>query len=116
MAEIWVQKLVMDQIRLARIICEEQLLFASKHPFDGPRMDRIVRNRDAGIGGRVADSVGELLKRLARDNQVLSVTHLPQIDERRGHGSRVITHRGEWTSWTMKCTLKADCPHCTGSL
>jgi DNA repair protein RecN (Recombination protein N) len=34
---------------------------------------------DAGIGGRVADCVGERLKRLARDNQVLSVTHLPQI-------------------------------------
>jgi DNA repair protein RecN (Recombination protein N) len=34
---------------------------------------------DAGIGGRVADSVGERLKRLSRDNQVLSVTHLPQI-------------------------------------
>jgi DNA repair protein RecN (Recombination protein N) len=34
---------------------------------------------DAGIGGRVADSVGERLKRLARENQVLSVTHLPQI-------------------------------------
>jgi DNA repair protein RecN (Recombination protein N) len=34
---------------------------------------------DAGIGGRVADSVGKRLKRLARDNQVLSVTHLPQI-------------------------------------
>jgi DNA repair protein RecN (Recombination protein N) len=34
---------------------------------------------DAGIGGRVADAVGLRLKRLARDNQVLSVTHLPQI-------------------------------------
>jgi DNA repair protein RecN (Recombination protein N) len=34
---------------------------------------------DTGIGGRVADSVGERLKRLARENQVLSVTHLPQI-------------------------------------
>jgi DNA repair protein RecN (Recombination protein N) len=34
---------------------------------------------DAGIGGRVAESVGERLKRLARENQVLSVTHLPQI-------------------------------------
>jgi len=34
---------------------------------------------DAGIGGRVADSVGERLKRLSRDGQVLSVTHLPQI-------------------------------------
>lgn len=34
---------------------------------------------DAGIGGRVADSVGERLKRLSRESQVLSVTHLPQI-------------------------------------
>lgn len=34
---------------------------------------------DAGIGGRVAESVGQRLKRLARDAQVLSVTHLAQI-------------------------------------
>ena len=34
---------------------------------------------DAGIGGRAAEVVGERLKRLARENQVLSVTHLPQI-------------------------------------
>jgi DNA repair protein RecN (Recombination protein N) len=34
---------------------------------------------DAGIGGRVADSVGERLKCLSRENQVLCVTHLPQI-------------------------------------
>jgi len=47
MAEIWVEKLVTDQIRLARIIREEQLFFASKHPFDGPWMDRIVRNRNS---------------------------------------------------------------------
>jgi DNA repair protein RecN (Recombination protein N) len=34
---------------------------------------------DAGIGGRVAESVGRRLKRLARDTQVLCVTHLAQI-------------------------------------
>jgi DNA repair protein RecN (Recombination protein N) len=34
---------------------------------------------DAGIGGRMAESVGQRLKRLARDAQVLCVTHLPQI-------------------------------------
>jgi DNA repair protein RecN (Recombination protein N) len=34
---------------------------------------------DAGIGGRIAESVGQRLKRLARDAQVLCVTHLPQI-------------------------------------
>jgi DNA repair protein RecN (Recombination protein N) len=34
---------------------------------------------DAGIGGRVADQVGRLLSDLARDHQVLCITHLPQI-------------------------------------
>ena len=34
---------------------------------------------DAGIGGRVAESVGQRLRRLARDTQVLCVTHLAQI-------------------------------------
>ncbi|MDQ3448671.1 MAG: DNA repair protein RecN [Chloroflexota bacterium] len=34
---------------------------------------------DAGIGGRSGDPVGRSLWRLARDHQVLCVTHLPQI-------------------------------------
>jgi DNA repair protein RecN (Recombination protein N) len=34
---------------------------------------------DTGIGGRAADAVGKKLKALARANQVLCVTHLPQI-------------------------------------
>ncbi|BBE51911.1 DNA repair protein RecN [Ferriphaselus amnicola] len=34
---------------------------------------------DSGIGGRVAEIVGQLLKRLGRRHQVLCVTHLPQV-------------------------------------
>ena len=34
---------------------------------------------DTGIGGRAAEAVGKKLKSLARSNQVLCVTHLPQI-------------------------------------
>ncbi|MFA6971962.1 MAG: DNA repair protein RecN [Gallionella sp.] len=34
---------------------------------------------DSGIGGRVAEIVGLLLKQLGRDYQVLCVTHLPQV-------------------------------------
>ena len=34
---------------------------------------------DSGIGGRVAEIVGRLLKQLGRDYQVLCVTHLPQV-------------------------------------
>src|SRR5260370_33823068 len=34
---------------------------------------------DAGIGGRVAEVVGRKLRGIARHNQVVCVTHLPQI-------------------------------------
>ena len=34
---------------------------------------------DSGIGGRVAEAVGKRLQNLAQRNQVLCVTHLPQI-------------------------------------
>jgi DNA repair protein RecN (Recombination protein N) len=34
---------------------------------------------DTGIGGRAAEAVGKKLKALSRNNQVLCITHLPQI-------------------------------------
>lgn len=34
---------------------------------------------DTGIGGRAAEAVGRKLKSLARSNQVLCITHLPQV-------------------------------------
>ena len=34
---------------------------------------------DAGIGGRVAEIVGKMLKTLGRKHQVMCITHLPQV-------------------------------------
>ncbi|MEO0206613.1 MAG: DNA repair protein RecN, partial [candidate division WOR-3 bacterium] len=34
---------------------------------------------DTGIGGRIAEAVGELLFTLSKDHQVICITHLPQI-------------------------------------
>ena len=34
---------------------------------------------DAGIGGRVAEIVGRMLKKLGSKHQVMCVTHLPQV-------------------------------------
>ncbi len=34
---------------------------------------------DAGIGGKTAEFVGEKLRRIAHDHQVICITHLPQI-------------------------------------
>jgi len=44
---------------------------------------------DAGIGGAVADAVGERLARLGRERQVLVVTHAPQVAARARHHLRV---------------------------
>ncbi|MDO8311067.1 MAG: DNA repair protein RecN, partial [Sideroxyarcus sp.] len=40
---------------------------------------------DSGIGGRVAEIVGSLLKQLGKHHQVLCVTHLPQVAAQAGH-------------------------------
>ena len=45
----------------------------------GAQRTLIFDEIDTGIGGRAAEAVGKKLKSLSRSNQVLCVTHLPQI-------------------------------------
>ncbi|MGR9052939.1 MAG: DNA repair protein RecN [Gammaproteobacteria bacterium] len=40
---------------------------------------------DAGIGGGIAEIVGQKLRRLSRDRQVMCVTHLPQVAAQAHH-------------------------------
>ena len=47
---------------------------------------------DVGIGGRVAEIVGQLLRRLGGNRQVLCVTHLPQVAAQGHHHLRVKKH------------------------
>ena len=49
---------------------------------------------DAGVGGAVADAVGERLARLARDAQVLVVTHSPQVAAR-AHAQWLVEKTGD---------------------
>ena len=51
-----------------------------KRKNEGPEMRTLVFDEiDTGIGGRAAEAVGKKLKSLAAGNQVLCITHLPQI-------------------------------------
>ncbi|HUO59907.1 MAG TPA: DNA repair protein RecN [Candidatus Acidoferrales bacterium] len=50
----------------------------AKKTADAQRM-LVFDEIDAGIGGRAADAVGKKLKSLARNKQVVCITHLPQI-------------------------------------
>jgi len=44
---------------------------------------------DRGVGGAVASAIGERLARLARQSQVLVVTHSPQVAARASHHYRI---------------------------
>ncbi len=51
---------------------------------EGKKKQKVMRTLvfdevDSGVGGRTAESVGRRLKKLAATNQLLCVTHLPQI-------------------------------------
>ncbi len=64
-------------LALKTVVGRERLGAASRGAPHSPTF--VFDEVDAGIGGRIAESVGQRLKRLARDAQVLCVTHLPQI-------------------------------------
>ena len=60
---------------LSRISLAIQMLASAKASVATMIFDEV----DAGIGGRVAEVVGRLLRSLGSQHQVLAVTHLPQV-------------------------------------
>lgn len=55
-------------------------LMLAIHVVSGTDVPTVVFDEvDAGIGGQTARAVGELLRRMAAERQVLVVTHLPQV-------------------------------------
>ena len=58
---------------------------------------------DAGVGGATAKAVGERLARLAKDVQVLVVTHSPQVAASGNHHFKVEKHtEKDVTTTTVK--------------
>lgn len=56
---------------------------------------------DSGVGGATAAAVGERLHRLARERQVLVVTHSPQVAARASHHWRVAKSEGKSRTLTQ---------------
>jgi DNA repair protein RecN (Recombination protein N) len=61
---------------------------------------------DAGVGGSAAEGIGRRLKKLAAANQVLCVTHLPQIAAFADHHYRV--EKGESNGRTVAVVEELD--------
>ncbi len=52
---------------------------------------------DVGIGGRVAEIVGQKLRTLAQNQQILCITHLPQVAAQGQQHLRVTKRPGDET-------------------
>jgi DNA repair protein RecN (Recombination protein N) len=70
---------------LSRVMLALKVALEAQDPVDLLLFDEV----DSGIGGAVAQAVGERLKRLARHRQVICVTHLPMIAALASHHLRV---------------------------
>jgi DNA repair protein RecN (Recombination protein N) len=77
---------------LARVSLALKVALAESMPPAALVFDEV----DRGVGGAVADAVGERLQRLARSTQVLLVTHSPQVAARAQRHFR-ITRKGDKT-------------------
>ena len=77
---------------LSRFILALKVALAEQGGADTLIFDEI----DRGVGGAVADAIGERLARLARSNQILVVTHSPQVAAR-GAGHMLIAKASDGT-------------------
>jgi DNA repair protein RecN (Recombination protein N) len=70
----------LSRVMLALKACVEAGANPSGRKRNGGSQRTLVFDEiDTGIGGRAAEAVGKKLKSLSRSNQVLCITHLPQI-------------------------------------
>ncbi len=63
---------------------------------------------DSGIGGAVSTTVGKKLKRVAGNQQVLCITHLPQVAACADHHFKVTKHTESGRTRTSMETLSED--------
>ena len=74
----------------------------------GAQRTLIFDEIDTGIGGRAAEAVGKKLKSLSRTNQVLCVTHLPQIATFADHHYLIVKHESGGRTCTVIRRITGD--------
>ena len=69
---------------------------------DAPTSTLIFDEVDVGIGGKVADVVGEKLRQLGHNRQVICITHLSQVAAKGHHHWSVAKHTGKQASVSVQ--------------
>lgn len=86
---------------LSRFMLAFKVAMAREEPLPTLVFDEV----DSGIGGATADAVGDRLARLARNVQLLVVTHSPQVAARAAHQMRVSKSVGKGGAVTRVAAL-----------
>ncbi|HEY3277301.1 MAG TPA: DNA repair protein RecN [Syntrophorhabdaceae bacterium] len=87
-----------------------RIMLAMKRVIGGEKEKVLIFDEvDAGIGGRVADMVGKRLRSLAKEHQVICITHLPQIAAYGEHHYLVEkSHQGNGTKTGIRRLSKEE--------
>jgi DNA repair protein RecN (Recombination protein N) len=89
---------------LSRFMLALKVVLARTEPVPTLVFDEV----DSGIGGATADAVGERLARLAKDVQILVVTHSPQVAARAARQMRVAKSVARGDTMTRVEALAAE--------
>jgi DNA repair protein RecN (Recombination protein N) len=90
---------------LSRLLLAVKRTLARTDPVDTYVFDEV----DAGIGGAVAEAMGRVLSEVARERQVICVTHLPQLAAFADRHQRVEKHvAGRRTHAEVRALEEAD--------
>jgi DNA repair protein RecN (Recombination protein N) len=82
---------------------------AGKKNKGGAQRTLVFDEIDTGIGGRAAEAVGKKLKSLARANQVLCITHLPQVAAAAASVAVISSSSSVGRCTTPKILVKSAC-------
>ncbi|OYV83026.1 MAG: DNA repair protein RecN, partial [Acidiphilium sp. 21-68-69] len=88
---------------LSRLLLALNVVLAGESPVAALIFDEV----DSGIGGATAAAVGDRLARIARDTQVLVVTHSPQVAARADSHFQVSKASGRDRAMTLISRLDA---------
>jgi DNA repair protein RecN (Recombination protein N) len=89
---------------LSRVVLALKAILA-----EGEALESIVFDEvDAGIGGGVAEVVGRKLFGLARNHQVICITHLSQIAKFATHHFKITKHVRDEKTWTTISPVKGE--------
>ncbi len=88
---------------LSRISLAIQVITAQKSSIPTLIFDEV----DVGIGGKTAEIVGNLLQQLGQRNQLLCITHLPQVAAKGSHHITVTKEKNKTSTEVHIKTLNA---------